>query len=166
MNSHVNLWTVVYRRFLLVPCEISESTISAILINYCYNDSISQSPFSEIPSLFDAHTTICRPCPCFLSQTAQLLPWECPSVISLWVMRQADLYWWILSFPLLQQLFLCKMLFLEVNCFWKFYLFLTSFLLAATLPFLDYLRGFWTTGFIDTVFIIIIFIRNNSYILL
>lgn len=33
-----------------------------------------QSTFSEIPSLFDAHTSICRPCPCFLSQTAQLLP--------------------------------------------------------------------------------------------
>ena len=43
----------------------------------------SQSTFSEILSLFDAHTSIYRPCPSFLSQTAQLLPWECPSVISL-----------------------------------------------------------------------------------
>ena len=36
----------------------------------------SQSAFSEIPSLFDAHTSIYRPCLYFLSQTAQLLPWD------------------------------------------------------------------------------------------
>ena len=42
----------------------------------------SQYTFSKILSLFDAHTSIYRPCLCFLSQTAQLLPWECPSVIS------------------------------------------------------------------------------------
>ena len=37
----------------------------------------SQSTFSEISSLFDAHTSIYQPCPSFLSQIAQQLPWIC-----------------------------------------------------------------------------------------
>ena len=44
--------------------------------------TLIQSAFSEIPSLFDAHTSIYHPCPSFLSQIALLLPWEGPSVIS------------------------------------------------------------------------------------
>ena len=107
LSSRTSLWTLVEDSSSAgLPCDIADRIFLAFLIVCCCIDNrifiyidltdnsllsafvymnllqFPLSAFSEIPSLFDAHTSIYHPCPGFLSQIALLLPWECPSVIS------------------------------------------------------------------------------------